>query len=105
MTSCPSELRFIPLPGTKAQHAKALKVLQVDRLACACMMLINCITHVPCSESPAETSKHVVGACQVNTTRRQLGMRVFGFDTPKPVQTFAQCRFDALTMAAIKKAG
>ena len=42
---------------------------------------------------------------QVNITRRQLGMRVFGFDTPKPVQSFAQCGFDALTMAAIKKAG
>lgn len=44
-------------------------------------------------------------AGQVNTTRRQLGMRVFGFDTPKPVQTFGQCGFDAQLMAAIKKAG
>ena len=42
---------------------------------------------------------------QVNSSRRQLGMRVFGFDTPKPVQTFAQCGFDAPLMAAIKKAG
>lgn len=42
---------------------------------------------------------------QVNTARRQLGMRVFGFDAPKPVQTFAQCGFDATVMAAIKKAG
>ncbi len=42
---------------------------------------------------------------QVNTTRRQMGMRVFGFDAPKPVQTFAQCGFDAPMMAAIKKAG
>lgn len=44
-------------------------------------------------------------AGQVNTSRRQLGMRVFGFDTPKPVQTFGQCGFDAQLMAAIKKAG
>ena len=42
---------------------------------------------------------------QVNIARRQLGMRVFGFDAPKPIQTFAQCEFDAVTMAAIKKAG
>ena len=42
---------------------------------------------------------------QVNTTRQQMGMRVFGFDAPKPVQTFAQCGFDAPMMAAIKKAG
>jgi len=42
---------------------------------------------------------------QVNTTRRQMGMRVFGFDARKPVQTFAQCGFDAPMMAAIKKAG
>lgn len=47
----------------------------------------------------------VAYAEQVNTSRRQLGMRVFGFDTPKPVQTFAQCGFDAQLMAAIKKAG
>jgi len=42
---------------------------------------------------------------QVNTTRQHMGMRVFGFDAPKPVQTFAQCGFDAPMMAAIKKAG
>ncbi|DBB13027.1 TPA: hypothetical protein ACH3X3_005761 [Trebouxia sp. C0006] len=42
---------------------------------------------------------------EVNTTRQQMGMRVFGFDAPKPVQTFAQCGFDAPMMAAIKKAG
>lgn len=37
--------------------------------------------------------------------RRQLGMRVFGFDTPKPISTFLQCGFDALLMGVIKKAG
>ena len=42
---------------------------------------------------------------QVNSYRRQLDMRVAGFDPPKPVKTFAQCGFDAELMAAIKKAG
>ena len=42
---------------------------------------------------------------QVQTLRRQLGVRVSGFDPPRPVQTFAQCGFDATVMAAIARAG
>lgn len=42
---------------------------------------------------------------QVNTIRRQLGVRVAGFDPPRPVQTFAQLGLDAALLAAIKRAG
>ena len=42
---------------------------------------------------------------QVNTTRRQLGIRVSGFDAPRPIQSFAQCGFDAALMSVIAKAG
>lgn len=42
---------------------------------------------------------------QVNEYRRQLGMRVSGFDPPKPVKLFSQCGFDAPLTAAIAKAG
>jgi len=55
--------------------------------------------------APVCLANHVILLDQVNTARRQLGMRIFGFDAPKPVQTFAQCGFDALVMAAVKKAG
>jgi ATP-dependent RNA helicase DDX42 len=41
----------------------------------------------------------------VNAQRAQLGIRVSGFDPPKPVATFEQCGFDAALMAVIKKAG
>ncbi|EFN57854.1 hypothetical protein CHLNCDRAFT_6836, partial [Chlorella variabilis] len=42
---------------------------------------------------------------QVAEYRRQLGMRVSGFDAPRPIQTFKQCGFDGPLMAAITKAG
>lgn len=42
---------------------------------------------------------------QVTATRAQLGIRVSGFDAPKPVQSFEHCGFDAALMAVIKKAG
>ena len=37
--------------------------------------------------------------------RRQLGMRVSGFDAPKPIKLFVHCGFDAPLAAAIAKAG
>ena len=37
--------------------------------------------------------------------RRHLGMRVSGFDAPKPVKLFVHCGFDAPLAAAIAKAG
>ncbi len=42
---------------------------------------------------------------QVAAYRRQLEMRVAGFDAPKPIKEFNQCGFDNALMAAIKKAG
>ncbi|KAL4424909.1 hypothetical protein ABPG77_009638 [Micractinium sp. CCAP 211/92] len=42
---------------------------------------------------------------QVNEYRRQLGMRVSGFDPPKPIKLFSQCGFGAPLAAAITKAG
>lgn len=42
---------------------------------------------------------------QVADYRRQLGVRVSGFDAPKPLKTFAQCGFDPPLMQAIAKAG
>ena len=42
---------------------------------------------------------------QVADYRRQLGMRVSGFDAPKPVKLFVHCGFDAPLAAAIAKAG
>ncbi|GAX78091.1 hypothetical protein CEUSTIGMA_g5533.t1 [Chlamydomonas eustigma] len=42
---------------------------------------------------------------EVNTMRRQLELRVSGFDVPKPVKTFDQCGFDSSLLAAITKAG
>ncbi len=41
---------------------------------------------------------------QVNAQRAQQGIRVSGFDPPKPVASFEQCGFDAALMAVIKKA-
>ena len=37
--------------------------------------------------------------------RRQLGMRVSGFDAPKPIKLFVHCGFDGPLAAAIAKAG
>lgn len=37
--------------------------------------------------------------------RRQMGMRVAGFDPPKPVQSFGQLGFEAALLATIKRAG
>lgn len=42
---------------------------------------------------------------QVNTVRRQLGIRVAGFDPPKPVVSFAHLGFDPALAATIKRAG
>ncbi|KAI3438924.1 hypothetical protein D9Q98_001338 [Chlorella vulgaris] len=42
---------------------------------------------------------------EVADYRRQLGVRVSGFDAPKPLKTFAQCGFDPPLMQAIAKAG
>lgn len=42
---------------------------------------------------------------QVADYRRQLGVRVSGFDAPRPVRSFAQCGFDAPLAAAITRAG
>lgn len=42
---------------------------------------------------------------QVHETRRQLGVRVSGFDAPRPVKTFQQCGFDGALLGAIRKAG
>ncbi len=42
---------------------------------------------------------------QVNAYRRQLDVRVAGFEPPKPVQTFGQCGFDHVLLGAIKRAG
>ncbi len=48
------------------------------------------------------SSRHVL---QVAAYRRELDVRVGGFDVPRPVRTFAHCGYDADLMAAIKKAG
>lgn len=37
--------------------------------------------------------------------RRQLGVRVSGFDAPRPVKTFQQFGFDGAVLGAIRKAG
>ncbi|PRW59097.1 DEAD-box ATP-dependent RNA helicase 24 [Chlorella sorokiniana] len=42
---------------------------------------------------------------EVAEYRRQLGVRVSGFDAPRPVRSFVQCGFDAPLMQAITKAG
>ncbi|PNW75333.1 hypothetical protein CHLRE_12g522850v5 [Chlamydomonas reinhardtii] len=42
---------------------------------------------------------------EVAAYRRELEVRVSGFDVPRPVRSFAQCGFDADLMAAIKKHG
>ena len=41
---------------------------------------------------------------QVNAVRRQLGIRVSGFDPPAPVSTFEECGLDKAMMLAIKAA-
>lgn len=50
------------------------------------------LPHTPASSSlPACCSTHrSLPAWQVNEYRRQLGMRVSGFDPPKPVKLFSQ---------------
>ncbi|BDA43593.1 probable ATP-dependent RNA helicase DDX42 [Coccomyxa sp. Obi] len=42
---------------------------------------------------------------EVTALRASLGIRVSGFDAPKPVQTFEQCGLDGALMGVIKKAG
>ena len=42
---------------------------------------------------------------QVHEARRQLGLRVSGFDVPRPVHSFEQCQLDSVLTAAIKRAG
>ncbi|CAD7703901.1 unnamed protein product, partial [Ostreobium quekettii] len=42
---------------------------------------------------------------QVNFMRNTLGVRVSGFDPPKPVSRFEQCGFDTRLLAVIKKQG
>ncbi len=37
--------------------------------------------------------------------RRQLGIRVSGFDAPRPVKTFQQCGFHGALLGAVRKAG
>lgn len=37
--------------------------------------------------------------------RRLLGMRVSGFDAPRPIKSFAQCGFDTPLAGAIARAG
>lgn len=44
-------------------------------------------------------------AAQVNTVRRQLALRVSGFDVPRPVQSFGLFGFDTQLLAVIKRAG
>lgn len=44
-------------------------------------------------------------AAEVFLYRQSLGVRISGFDPPKPVQSFAQCGFDKPMLAAIAKAG
>lgn len=48
------------------------------------------------------SSSLLAPACspQVADYRRQLGVRVSGFDGPRPVRSFAQCGFDAPLMQA-----
>ena len=41
----------------------------------------------------------------VNQARRQLNVRVSGFDVPKPLSTFEQAGFDKLLLGAIAKHG
>lgn len=42
---------------------------------------------------------------QVHEMRRQLGIRVSGFDAPRPVKTFQQCGFQSALLGAVRKAG
>ncbi|KAK9915167.1 hypothetical protein WJX75_005510 [Coccomyxa subellipsoidea] len=53
-------------------------------------------------EHPAMTS---MTHAEVTALRARLGIRVSGFDAPKPVETFEQCAFDGVLMGVIKKAG
>lgn len=46
----------------------------------------------------------VIFTVQVNTMRRQLGIRVSGFDVPGPIESFEQCGLDPLLMASIRAA-
>ena len=43
-------------------------------------------------------------ALQVNALRRQLGIRVSGFDAPAPVTMFEECGLGVPMLAAIKAA-
>ncbi|KAK9804524.1 hypothetical protein WJX73_004516 [Symbiochloris irregularis] len=54
-------------------------------------------------EEAAEVTK--MSHAEVNTLRRQLGVRIAGFDPPRPVHTFAQLGLDGALLAAIKRAG
>ncbi|GIL46805.1 hypothetical protein Vafri_3686 [Volvox africanus] len=42
---------------------------------------------------------------EVAACRRELEIRVSGFDVPRPVRSFAQCGFDSDLMGVIKRAG
>lgn len=46
-----------------------------------------------------------MGDAEVAAYRKQLSIRVGGFDAPRPIQSFQQCGFDASLLNALKKAG
>lgn len=55
------------------------------------------------SQEPLELT--AMTAAEVFLYRQSLGVRISGFDPPKPVQSFAQCGFDKGLLAVIAKAG
>lgn len=71
------------------RHERRVTPHPYHRLACAVQWILILVPFV----------------LQVAAYRRELDVRVGGFDVPRPVRTFAQCGFDADLMAAIKKAG
>ncbi len=53
----------------------------------------------------ANARSHSDGCGQVHTRRRQLGIKVTGFNAPKPVSTFAECGLDSVLLTALIRAG
>ena len=65
-------------------------------MALLCAPPRACMNGRPCTalERPRPRLRRRPPQAQVAEYRRQLGVRVSGFDAPRPIRSFAQCGFD-----------
>ncbi|GIL70856.1 hypothetical protein Vretimale_3928 [Volvox reticuliferus] len=67
----------------------------------------SAMVYAPFAKDFYEEAPEIVAMtdAEVAAYRRELEIRVSGFDVPRPVRSFAQCGFDSDLMGVIKRAG